>query len=154
MEEQYFTKHLAEFSGRTAEFHSVEERPQLPDHVRRALTCICRDLPVELMTLLQYMNMFPRGYMFEKDCLVMKWMAKGLTHSEGEAECHFSKLVHRNIFTLVPPTGEHNLDEAEPCRWQINNLVLQFIFHNIQGSFCFYRRHAHQLRTTNNKALQ
>ena len=127
MEEQYFTKHLAEFSGRTAEFHSVEERPQLPDHVRRALTCICRDLPVELMTLLQYMNMFPRGYMFEKDCLVMKWMAKGLTHSEGEAECHFSELVDRNIFTLVPPTGEHNLDEAEPCRRQVNNLVLQFI---------------------------
>src|SRR6185437_10104407 len=83
---------------------------------------------VELMTLLQYMNMFPRGYMFEKDCLVMKWMAKGLTHSEGEAECHFSELVDRNIFTLVPPTGEHNLDQAEPCRWQVNiNLVLKFI---------------------------
>jgi len=44
----------------------------------------------------------------------MKWMAKGLTHSEEEAECHFSELVDRNIFTLVPPTGEHNLDEAEP----------------------------------------
>ena len=74
------------------------------------------------------MSMFPRGYMFEKDCLVMKWMAKGLTHSEGEAECHFSELVDRNIFTLVPPTGEHNLDEAEPCRWQVNiNHVLQFI---------------------------
>jgi hypothetical protein len=115
------------FSGRTAELHSVEEGPQLPDQVRCALTRICRDLPVELMTLLQYMRMFPRGYMFEKDYLVMKWMAKGLTHSEGEAECHFSELVDRNIFTLVLPTGEHNLDEAEPCRWQVNNLMLQFI---------------------------
>ncbi|XP_025827706.1 disease resistance protein RPP13-like isoform X3 [Panicum hallii] len=115
------------FSGRTAELHSVEEGPQLPDQVRCALTRICRDLPVELMTLLQYMRMFPRGYMFEKDYLVMKWMAKGLTHSEEEAECHFSELVDRNIFTLVLPTGEHNLDEAEPCRWQVNNLKLQFI---------------------------
>ncbi|XP_039822879.1 disease resistance protein Pik-2-like [Panicum virgatum] len=126
-EAQKTSTHSVGLRGRTAEFHSVEEGPQLPDQVRRALSHICRDLPVELMTLLQYMNMFPRGYMFEKDCLVMKWIAKGLTHSEGEAECHFSELVDRNIFTLVPPTGEHNLDEAEPCRWQVNKLVLQFI---------------------------
>lgn len=112
-----------------------------------------KDLPVELMLLLQYMSMFPRGYTFEKDCLVFKWMNEGLTHgnlpepdgsknegltrthsnlrepggSEKEAEWYFAELVDRNIITRVAANWEHNFDDRGPHRWQVNHFMLQFI---------------------------
>ncbi|RCV38972.1 hypothetical protein SETIT_8G185500v2 [Setaria italica] len=105
------------------------------------------DLPAELKLLLQYMVMLPRGHMFEKDWLVMKWMNEGLTHTpypgdiirgefmmlqmwfrrKREAEVYFSELVDRNIITRAAPNWQHNLDEAEPCQWKVNHCMLQFL---------------------------
>ena len=51
--------------------------------------------------------MFPYGYKFEKDRLILKWIHEGLTHhylgtslrfsdAKSEAETFFSQLVDRN----------------------------------------------------------
>jgi len=72
--------------------------------------------------------MFPYGYKFEKDRLVMRWLCEGLFsfevfyayESEQEEEkAYFSYLVDRNAITQAAPNSRRRtnlLDEAE--LWQ------------------------------------
>ncbi|KAG0530564.1 hypothetical protein BDA96_05G197500 [Sorghum bicolor] len=82
----------------------------------------------QLMLLLFYMSMFPYGYKFEKDRLILKWIHEGFVHrtelngAKSEAETFFSQLVASNVITCVPSNWEHKEDdEADQARqWEVN----------------------------------
>jgi len=78
------------------------------------------------------MSMFPYGYKFEKDRLILKWIDEGFfvladNVIKLEAERLFSELVDSNVITCVASNCKHKQDEAEACQWQINHFMHQFL---------------------------
>ncbi|KAL6653934.1 hypothetical protein ACP70R_007399 [Stipagrostis hirtigluma subsp. patula] len=110
----------------------VAEVPRLLTEIEQALYRHYDDLPYMLRLFLMYMSMFPKGYMFDKDRLVMKWLDEGLTPTytmlwdeemyKG-AERYFSQLVDRNVISPVRRCP----DDAESSYWKINQFMLQFL---------------------------
>ncbi|XP_015616482.1 disease resistance protein Pikm1-TS-like isoform X3 [Oryza sativa Japonica Group] len=89
------------------------------------------DYSYELSLSSLYLSMFPQGYVFDKDHLVMKWENDGLIRilesSSEYGELYFSELVNTNIITPVGENYGPNLDEDELCQWQVNPFVLSFL---------------------------
>ncbi|XP_024310318.1 uncharacterized protein LOC112268639 [Brachypodium distachyon] len=84
------------------------------------------------------MNMFPVGYMFDKDGLIRRWIDHGLfipkvddhlsvldERLEKAEEC-FSMLTNRNVITRVS-TNKCNHVVEENCHWQVNYFMQQFL---------------------------
>uniref|UniRef100_A0A0D3HNU8 Uncharacterized protein n=1 Tax=Oryza barthii TaxID=65489 RepID=A0A0D3HNU8_9ORYZ len=93
------------------------------------------DYSDELILLPLYLTMFPPGYVFDRDQLVMKWEIEGFNlswwdlFSRGPSfqEEHFSELVDRNIITPAAENYGPNLDEDDLCQWQVNPFILRFL---------------------------
>ena len=86
------------------------------------------------------MIMFPYGYKFEKDRLVMRWLFEGLfgfevfydpgPEEEATAGKYFSYLVDRNVITHAAPNSRRRtnlLDEAELWQWNVHHLQYQLL---------------------------
>jgi hypothetical protein len=94
--------------------------------------------------------MFPYGYKFEKDRLVMRWLFEGLFSNEvfftyylvaieeeeeeeeadAEAGEYFYYLVHRNVITHAAPNSRRRtnlLDEAVACQLNANHIQHQLL---------------------------
>ncbi|XP_025791218.1 uncharacterized protein LOC112872334 [Panicum hallii] len=70
-----------------------------------------------------YMIMFPDGYMFEKDQLVMRCSYEGGFRLPDDP---FSRLVSRNVITHAAPNSRRRTnrpDEAETWQWNVNNPI-------------------------------
>ena len=114
-------------------------KERVPGLTEQALSSAFNDFPNDyLRLLLIYMSMFPYGYKFEKDRLILKWLDEGffiLTDYDDddihffklEAERLFSELVDSNVITCVASNCKHKQDEAEACQWQINHFMHQFL---------------------------
>ncbi|XP_052136484.1 disease resistance protein Pikm1-TS-like [Oryza glaberrima] len=78
-----------------------------------------------------YLSMFPRGYVFDKDHFVMKWLDEGLNRIQRDLilneEICFSELVDRSIITPAAEKCGPNLDEDDLCLWQVNPFVQKFL---------------------------
>uniref|UniRef100_A0A0D3HNU6 Uncharacterized protein n=1 Tax=Oryza barthii TaxID=65489 RepID=A0A0D3HNU6_9ORYZ len=88
------------------------------------------DYSDELRQSSLYLSMFPQGYVFDRDQLVMKWEIEGFNlFSRGPSfqEEHFSELVDRNIITPAAENYGPNLDEDDLCQWQVNPFILRFL---------------------------
>ncbi|KAF8673268.1 hypothetical protein HU200_048822 [Digitaria exilis] len=112
-----------------------EQPPQLPEQIQKALASTFDDIPYELRPLSLYMSMFPYGYRFDKDQLIMKWLCEDLTDDwdewrnvdHADAEKYFSQLVDRNVLTMVAPSYKSDQDETEACQWHVNYFMQQFL---------------------------
>ncbi|TVU00524.1 hypothetical protein EJB05_54050, partial [Eragrostis curvula] len=98
-----------------------------------------------------YMSMFPYGYMFDKDRLILKWFCEGIgsfgygldwlnfNQEEKLAEpYHFSRLVDINVITWVAANRKGNPDEAEAGHWHVNYFYHQFaVLKSAEMGFAF-----------------
>ncbi|TKW01632.1 hypothetical protein SEVIR_8G193400v4 [Setaria viridis] len=94
------------------------------------------EFPYEIQNLTIYMvSMFPHGYKFQRDQLLMKWLCDaGLLNysssilTQATAEQFFCNLVNLNLITRAEANSRHNNpDEAEAWRWNVNHLQHQFL---------------------------
>ncbi|CAL4983451.1 unnamed protein product [Urochloa decumbens] len=89
-----------------------------------------------------YLSMFPYGYMFEKDQLIMKWWCEGiycdadegLFYTSGKKiqeklDICFSNLVCENVITHAAANPRRNIipDEAETWQWNVDHFKHQFL---------------------------
>ncbi|KAL8260456.1 hypothetical protein R6Q59_028409 [Mikania micrantha] len=75
------------------------------DKIRPALMLSYYDLPPHLKQIFAYCSLFPKDYMFEKDELVLLWMAEGFLYQPNENKQmeimggeYFKELVSRSFF--------------------------------------------------------
>uniref|UniRef100_A0A0E0MH20 Uncharacterized protein n=1 Tax=Oryza punctata TaxID=4537 RepID=A0A0E0MH20_ORYPU len=80
------------------------------------------DCSYELRQSSLYLSMFPQGYVFDKDHLVVKGLDEGLS-----SELRFCEFVDRNIITPAAENCGPNLDEDDLCLWQVNPFILRFL---------------------------
>ena len=70
---------------RPPEGEDEEQVPRLPERLEQALSSAFNDFPDDdSRLLLLYMSMFPDGYKFYKDRLMLKWLHQGLTKFEKD----------------------------------------------------------------------
>lgn len=118
--------------------NSPEYIPQLLKQFEPRVSPTYDDLPCLSKFLLLHMNMFPVGYMFDKDGLIRRWIDHGLfipkiddhlsvldERLEKAEEC-FSMLTNRNVITRVS-TNKCNHVVEENCHWQVNYFMQQFL---------------------------
>ncbi|KAL6653939.1 hypothetical protein ACP70R_007404 [Stipagrostis hirtigluma subsp. patula] len=122
----------------TSAVYRVEQVPWLPKRFEQALSPAYYDLHHQLHLLALYMSMFPHGYVFDKDHLIMKWIYEGLTITEhmyaiepeeleDMEECFF-QLVDRNLIAQVAAGNyRRSSNEAGATQWQVNHFVQQFL---------------------------
>nr|XP_043611997.1 putative disease resistance protein At3g14460 [Erigeron canadensis] len=83
---------------------------QTDDNIVPALRLSYQELSASLKQLFAYCSFFPKGFVFDKDELVMLWMAEGFLHesigSKLTYEClghkHFDELLSRSFFQIAP----------------------------------------------------
>ncbi|KAJ9556708.1 hypothetical protein OSB04_011322 [Centaurea solstitialis] len=83
---------------------------QKGDGVVPALRLSYHDLPACLKQLFAYCSLFPKDYMFDKEELILLWMAEGFLHqsttSTSTTEClgheYFEELLSRSFFQRTP----------------------------------------------------
>lgn len=137
----------------------VEDVPQFPrllKHFEQTLYPTYDDLPYCLKVLLLYMSMFPEGYMFNKDSLSRKWIAKGLSCLYEEAEACFSMLIDRNVVMREINIWECTTQVEEDCHWQVNYFMLQFLAYKLddKGFACASGIRAASPEAMGNKKLR
>ena len=137
----------------------LEEAPQFPRLLKQfeqTLYPTYDDLPYWSKVLLLYMSMFPEGYMFNKDNLIRKWIAKGLSGSYEEAEACFSMLIDRNVVTRAINIWECTPQVEEDCHWQVNYFMLQFLAYRLddKGFACASGMRAASPEAMGNKKLR
>ena len=118
--------------------------PKLPERLEQSLSSAFNNdfANNELRLLLLYMSMFPYGYKFEKDRLILKWIDEGLTQIKSEAEMFFSQLEDRNVMTCVASNCKHKQDETDACQWQVNHFYSAVPCLQIcRDGFCFHHHY-------------
>ncbi|XP_057989580.1 putative disease resistance RPP13-like protein 1 isoform X1 [Hevea brasiliensis] len=98
-------------------------------------------LPVHLKRCFAYCSIFPKGYIFEKEKLVLLWMAEGLLQQPGGNKLmeevgdeYFRDLVSRSLFQLV--NDQKSLFTMHDL---INDLAK-----SVSGKFCFHLEEDHK----------
>ncbi|KAJ9556491.1 hypothetical protein OSB04_011105 [Centaurea solstitialis] len=80
------------------------------DGIVPALRLSYNDLPAYLKQLFAYCSLFPKDYMFEKEELILLWMAEGFLHPSAEntstiehlGHKYFEELLSRSFFQRAP----------------------------------------------------
>nr|XP_043623002.1 putative disease resistance protein At3g14460 [Erigeron canadensis] len=82
---------------------------QEEDGIVPALRLSYHDLPAHLKQLFAYLALFPKGYVFDREDLILLWMAEGFLHqtiqwklSERLGHEYFEELLARSFFQRVP----------------------------------------------------
>jgi len=139
-----YTFELLEYAAGT--FYRLAEDPQryrhlLPTTPRHGLPPQAADMDwddspyVKNPLIMLCTSMFPYGYKFEKDRLVMRRLFEGLSifkffnnprpEEEAKAGMYFSYLVDRNVITHAAPNSRRRtnlLDEAELWQWNVKDI--------------------------------
>ena len=111
LKDQYSDEDEDQYSDEDEEHQrfAIYCKERVPRLTEQALSSAFNDFPNDyLRLLLIYMSMFPYGYKFEKDRLILKWIHEGRTYNNlfyyshssdamSKAEMMFSLLVDRNV---------------------------------------------------------
>ncbi|XP_031270866.1 putative disease resistance RPP13-like protein 1 [Pistacia vera] len=84
-------------------------------------------LPSSLKRCFSYCSMFPKGYVFEREKLVLLWMAEGFLRQTEEGHEYFDELLSRSFFQRSSGNEEHFIMH------DLVNELAQFA----AGEFCF-----------------
>ncbi|KAK4590312.1 hypothetical protein RGQ29_020743 [Quercus rubra] len=126
---------LLYFVPEVEEWHSILDRLKhfdrgFKNHYVISFLALGYDyLPAHLKRCFAYCSIFPRGYEFEKEKLVLLWMAEGLVQQPGEevGDGYFHDLLFRSFFQ--PSSGNKS-------RFVMHNLMNDLAKIELKG-FCF-----------------
>uniref|UniRef100_A0ACD6AAZ3 Uncharacterized protein n=1 Tax=Avena sativa TaxID=4498 RepID=A0ACD6AAZ3_AVESA len=103
------------------------------------------DLPPHLKTFLLYLSVFPKGYISEKQDLIIRCIAEGFIHKKDRytehelGEMYFNELVNRG---LIHPEKTDKYDKVKS--FQVHDIVLDFIISkSIEENFVTFDDNLH-----------
>ncbi|KAI3693304.1 hypothetical protein L6452_33138 [Arctium lappa] len=83
------------------------------DGIVPALRVSYQDLPASLKKLFAYCSLFPKDYMFDREELILLWMAEGFLHQSAASTSTIERLGHEYFEELLSRSFFHRAPDEE-----------------------------------------